>query len=123
MDDEQMIRALVTHTLQQCGYTVTACADGAEAVARYAAAQHEGNPYAAVLLDLTVPGGMGGAVAARQILAAMPEAKLIVFSGYSDDPVMADFRSYGFCAALTKPFRAGELAEVVTQVVADVPDP
>jgi CheY-like chemotaxis protein len=66
-------------------------------------------------MDLTIPGGMGGVEAARQILAFDPEAQLIVSSGYSEDPVMANFAAYGFCAALEKPFNVEAINRILQQ--------
>lgn len=110
MDDEEVVRDLVTMALKHAGHRVESCVDGKEATALYAAALGAGFPFDVVIMDLTVPGGMGGAEAARQILAIDPEAKLVVSSGYSEDPVMANYRNYGFCAAIEKPYRANELA-------------
>ena len=70
----------------------------------------------AVILDLTIPGGMGGVEAARQILAIDQEAKLIVSSGYSFDPVMAGYQKYGFCGAVAKPYKASELGHELSRL-------
>lgn len=109
MDDEEIIRAIMTDALGYLGYQVTTCGDGAEAVERYQAAWESGKPYAAVILDLTIPGGMGGADASRHILSIDPKACLIVSSGYSKDPVMSDFGAFGFSGALAKPYKITEL--------------
>ncbi len=109
MDDEEIIRDILTDALGYLGYRVTTCGDGAEAVERYQAAWESGKPYAAVILDLTIPGGMGGADASRHILAIDQKACLIVSSGYSKDPVMSDFATFGFSAALAKPYNITEL--------------
>jgi CheY-like chemotaxis protein len=66
-----------------------------------------------VVLDLLVPGGMGGCEAAKRILSIDPHARMIVSSGYSDDPVMANYKEYGFSSALTKPYNAGSMAKVI----------
>ena len=70
-------------------------------------------PFSLVIMDLTIPCGMGGVEAARQILSLDPEAQLIVSSGYSADPVMANFSIYGFCAALEKPYNVAEIARIL----------
>ena len=109
MDDEKVILSLVKETLEFQGYQVTTCVNGEEAIALYRAASESNEPFKAVILDLTIPSGMGGVEAARLILAIDPEAMLIVSSGYSYDPVMAEYKDYGFCAAVTKPYKADEL--------------
>ncbi len=109
MDDEETVRDIVKDTVGFLGYQVTVCANGEEAVSMYKAAHESDSPFMAVILDLTIPSGMGGTEAAKQILAIDPDAKLIVSSGYSFDPVMTDYKEYGFCAAVTKPYRADEL--------------
>ncbi len=113
MDDDEMIRELAEIILKRLGYKVVSCPDGAKAVSLYRAARDEGAPYSLCIMDLTIPGGMGGIEAARQILAFDPTAKLIVSSGYSEDPVMANFAVYGFCAALEKPYNVKEIARVL----------
>jgi signal transduction histidine kinase/ActR/RegA family two-component response regulator len=116
MDDEEMIRELVTEVLDSLGYQTTCAADGAEAINCYQKALNAGKPFAAGILDLTIPGGMGGKEAAARILALDPEACLIVSSGYSDDPVMANCRDYGFCAAVAKPYQIAELENCLARL-------
>lgn len=111
MDDEETIRNLARETLGFLGYRVTTCNNGEEAIALFKAARESGKPFMAVILDLTIPGGMGGKEAAQHILEIDPSARLIVSSGYTNDPVMAGYRNYGFCAAVTKPYKASELGE------------
>ena len=113
MDDDEMVRELADITLKRFGYEVVCCDNGAAAVALYRTTREEGVPFSLVIMDLTIPGGMGGLEAARQILAYDPEAQLIVSSGYSDDPVMANYADYGFCAALEKPYNVEEVARIL----------
>jgi CheY-like chemotaxis protein len=113
MDDEEMIRSLAAEMLNKLGYRVTVCAEGSEAVSLYNGARAAGHPFSAVIMDLTVPGGMGGREAARQILDMDPEARLIVSSGYSNDPVLADYRRHGFCDSIAKPYQVAELARIL----------
>ena len=113
MDDEEMLRTLTSRLLTHLGYQVATCANGEEAIALYTAAKEEGTPFSAVIMDLTVPGGMGGKEAARHILAFDPEAKLIVSSGYSNDQALSEYRKYGFCGAVLKPYQVTELAEAL----------
>jgi len=116
MDDEQIIIEMLTEILHQLGCQVQACTRGEEAVALYLAALAAGTPYTLAIMDLTIPGGMGGAEAARQILARDPGAQLVVSSGYSNDPVMARFASHGFRACLRKPYSSGEVRRILNDL-------
>ncbi|MBU5612969.1 ABC transporter substrate-binding protein [Geomonas azotofigens] len=117
MDDEELIRDLTGAMLEQLGYTPTTCCEGSEAVELYRAARQKGERFDAVIMDLTIPGGMGGKEAARRILELDPAACLIVSSGYSNDPVMSEYREHGFCATLTKPYTVKEVARVLREVL------
>jgi two-component system, cell cycle sensor histidine kinase and response regulator CckA len=116
MDDEASIRNVAEKMLRCLGYQPTTCSNGVDAIALYSRGTSAGKPYLAVIMDLTVVGGMGGKEAAQHILAIDPAARLVVSSGYSDDPVLADHRRYGFCAVLPKPYKVADLAEVMSQV-------
>ncbi|HEY5996632.1 MAG TPA: response regulator [Candidatus Deferrimicrobiaceae bacterium] len=113
MDDEAMLRTLVADMLQELGYRVATCGDGEEAIALYRAKFESGTPFDAVIMDLTIPGGMGGKEAAQRILEIDPEARLVVSSGYSNDPVMAEFRKWGFGATMAKPYDMDEIERVL----------
>ena len=117
MDDEEGIREVMALMLGKKGFVVETAADGAVAVERYEAARVEGKPFDAVVLDLTVPGGMGGKDAIERLLAIDPGVKAIASSGYSDDPVMASYSEYGFAAALPKPFRVDDLVAAIDEIV------
>jgi two-component system, cell cycle sensor histidine kinase and response regulator CckA len=117
MDDEEMIRGMTTDMIETLGYRVQSCSDGAEAIALYQAAREAGTPFSAVIMDLTIPGGMGGMEAARQIKAVDGAARLIVSSGYSTDPIMAEFGSFGFCATLMKPYTLAEIMRTLSSVL------
>ncbi|MBK6530501.1 MAG: PAS domain S-box protein [Deltaproteobacteria bacterium] len=117
MDDEPALRDVVAIILRGSGLEVDLVADGAAAVASYREALAEGRRYAAVLLDLTVPGGMGGLEAIRELRAVDPEVRAIVASGYAADPVLSNAREHGFMGSVVKPFTAEELDEVVSQVL------
>ena len=119
MDDEEMIRGLAAEMLGHLGYRVTTCINGEEAVGNYLAAHSSGSPFSAVIMDLTIPGGMGGKEAARQILEIDPLARLIVSSGYSSDPIMSDHLRYGFSAAVAKPYKFSELGQAL-EALADL---
>ncbi|WP_457575049.1 PAS domain S-box protein [Desulfolithobacter sp.] len=113
MDDEEMIRDICNLMLTRLGYTVILAGDGQEAVDRYKEALESGREISAAIMDLTVPGGMGGQEAARKILTLDPDARLIVASGYSHDTAMSRHREHGFKAAISKPFDLDELGLAV----------
>lgn len=113
LDDEPLVRTMLRRMLERWGYEVEAVADGREAVASYVGRLREGAPFDLLIMDLTIPGGMGGRQALAEILREDPSARAIVASGYSDDPVMANYQSAGFRAVLAKPFRNHELAEAI----------
>jgi CheY-like chemotaxis protein len=117
MDDEEAVRELAAILLGDLGYTVEMAVDGEEAVARYRDAMAAGEPFAAVILDLTIRGAMGGIETIAVLRALDPGVRAVVCSGYSADPVMAQYREYGFCAVVVKPYDVGELAEAVARAV------
>lgn len=121
MDDDEALRVLFAAVLTSLGYEVQAAADGAEAVALYETAKATDKGFDAVILDLTVTGGMGGLEAADKLKELDPSAKLIVSSGYSDAPVMSEFAQYGFEAVIVKPWTVNEMSEVLRRVL--VADP
>jgi CheY-like chemotaxis protein len=117
MDDEDMIRELTGTLLTQLGYEVASAADGIEALALYASAHAANQPFVAVILDLTIPGGMGGKAVVGQLLDINPQVKAIASSGYSNDPVLANFRQYGFSGVLAKPYTMTELSIILQRVI------
>jgi PAS domain S-box-containing protein len=118
MDDEEMIRELAVEMLGHLGYGVTTCASAEETIRAYRMAKEANKPFAFVIMDLTIPGGRGGRECAAEILAFDPCARLIASSGYSNDPVMADFCDFGFRGAIVKPYSLDELTRIVHSVVA-----
>ncbi len=118
MDDELIIRELVTEILDLLGYECVACINGAQACELYRQALDSGSPFAAVIVDLTIPGGMGGMEAMARILDMDPTAKGIVASGYSNDPVVASYDKHGFGAAVPKPFSVRQMAEALSTIFA-----
>ena len=112
MDDEEMILNVGQRLIERLGHQVVGVRDGEEAVAAYTAAMNE-TPFDLVIMDLTIPGGMGGQEAAARIRERDPRARLIVSSGYSNDPVMADCAAYGFCGAIDKPYQLQALQEAI----------
>jgi len=121
MDDEESLRVLLQTILSQLGYHAETARDGAEAIALYEKSQAAGSGYDAVLLDLTVSGGMGGIEAAARLREIDPSARLIVSSGYSDTSVLSEFRRFGFDASIPKPWTIAQVSEVFRSVVATAP--
>lgn len=117
MDDEEVIRDMTAEMLEYLGYKATTCKNGAEAIAQYKTAMESGVPFSAVIMDLTIPGGMGGKEAAQQILAIDPKACLIVSSGYSNDPIMSDYSAYGFNGAIAKPFKMTDFGQLLISIL------
>lgn len=117
MDDEEIIRAVAVKFLSRLGYTVATANDGQEALRLYEGALRQNNPFDAVIMDLTIPGGMGGKEAIEKLRLVDPEVKAIVSSGYSNDPVMAQHRKYGFDAVITKPFNLDDLKLVLQNLL------
>jgi two-component system cell cycle sensor histidine kinase/response regulator CckA len=117
MDDEEPIRHMTQALLERLGLQVKVTSDGNDAVREFATARAAGQPYDVMIFDLTVPGGMGGADAMREILKIDPAAKGIVSSGYSSDPVMANFRAHGFRGSVPKPYRMADIARMIREVL------
>ena len=113
MDDEDIVIVVGSEMLAELGYEVAIARDGAAAVALFAEARGAGKPFACVVLDLTIPGGMGGKDAIGLIRELDPTVWAIVSSGYSNDPVMAEFMGYGFNAVVSKPYKVDELGRAL----------
>jgi CheY-like chemotaxis protein len=103
--------------LERLGLDVKVTRDGDEAVREYAQARDAGEPFDVVIFDLTIPGAMGGADAMREILKMDPKAKGIVSSGYSSDPVMANYRAHGFRGSVPKPYRIADFSRTIREVL------
>jgi len=116
MDDEEMIRSVAHEMLTHLGFHVVLAKDGAESVDLYKKEMETDAPFDFVIMDLTVPGGMGGKEAVKKILQIEPKAKVIVSSGYSNDPIMANISDYGFSGAISKPFQLRNLQEVISDL-------
>jgi len=117
MDDEEVVRGVVGAILNTLGYEVEFAEDGSEAIELYKQAQEGGKQFDVVIMDLTIPGGMGGGEAIKKLLEINPDSKVIVSSGYSDDAIMSSYKKYGFSAVIAKPFRFADLSRVVHQVM------
>jgi two-component system, cell cycle sensor histidine kinase and response regulator CckA len=119
MDDEESVRQTAGEMLTFLGYEVELAADGAEAVRRYIEAFNSANPFDVVITDLTVRGGMGGKKTVHELLKFDSNVKAIVSSGYSHDALLSDYKKYGFCGVVAKPYRLHELGEVLSRVMRD----
>lgn len=117
MDDEKFILDTASRMLRSNGHMALCASHGAQALDLYRQAQQSGEPIAVVILDLTVPGGMGGQQTVQELRKINPEVKAIVSSGYCDDPVLANPESYGFCGVLPKPYRMKQLEELLQSVL------
>jgi CheY-like chemotaxis protein len=117
MDDDELLRRTVARTLERLGYVVELAAEGEQAIRIYREALDTDRAFSAVIMDLTIPGGMGGEAAAGEILKFDPDAVLIASSGYSDGPVMADSAAFGFQGAIAKPFVGDQLDTVLRGVL------
>jgi CheY-like chemotaxis protein len=115
------VREVAGRILTMLGYEVESVDDGASAVAHYAAAVRDGRPFHTVIMDLTIPGGMGGKETVQKLREIDPAVRAIVSSGYSNDPIMAEYRSYGFCGVVSKPYSIKTLGETVKAVLAAAP--
>ncbi len=117
MDDQAVVRKVAERILVQAGYTTHAVANGNEAIVAYREAMADGHGFDLAILDLTVPGAMGGREAARGILDIDPNARMIVSSGYSEEDVMSDHAQHGFRAVLPKPYNATQLLATVARAL------
>jgi PAS domain S-box-containing protein len=117
MDDEETVRKVVMEMLSHMGYEVMLSQDGMEAIELFLNARKVGAPFDAVIMDLTIPGGVGGKEAVKRLLEIDPDVKAIVSSGYSNDPIMADYRRHGFLGVVVKPFEVEELSQMLRKVL------
>jgi signal transduction histidine kinase/CheY-like chemotaxis protein len=117
MDDEEPIVQMASILLQRLGFEVEVSHDGAEAVQKFKAAHATGRPFDLVVMDLTVPGGMGGRETIGQLRLIDPGVKAVVSSGYSSDPVLANYRAYGFRGMVAKPYKIDDFTRVLREVM------
>lgn len=117
MDDDFLVREMTSDILKSLEYEVESVKDGEEAIECYKKEKEAGRPFQVVIMDLTIPGGMGGKTAVKKLLEFDPEAKVIVSSGYSNDPVISNYKSYGFQEALSKPFNIKTLSNTISRLL------
>lgn len=111
MDDDENIHLLATRAFRELGYAVECATTGTQTLDFYRKSREEGKPYAAVFLDLNIPGGAGGVEVAKMLRQTDPSVKVFVASGADDDPAVLDYERYGFSGVVAKPFRLKDLAE------------
>lgn len=116
MDDDEIVRDVTQNMLIDLGYEIVLSSNGDEAIGLYQEAIRSDRPFAAIILDLTIPGGMGGKETIQKIIKIDPHVRAIVASGYSADPVMAEFGRYGFKDVLKKPYSLQELSNALQKV-------
>jgi PAS domain S-box-containing protein len=117
MDDDELVRSTAAAMLKRIGYNAEFAEDGSEALLKYEEAKTSNTPFHALIVDLTVPGGMGGKETIKKLLEIDPSARAIVSSGYSNDPIMANYRHYGFVGVLAKPYKLNDLRETLRNII------
>lgn len=117
MDDEQIILDVTHEVLKFLGYDVIFARDGAAAMDLYKSAKSSGDPFDLVILDLSVPDGMGGKEAISLLRAFDPSVKAVVSSGYSNDPVVQEYERFGFSGKLTKPYKINDMKEILERLI------
>ena len=121
MDDEEAVREVAQGMLETLGYSVTLAKDGTEAIEIYKVAMASGVPFDSVLMDLTIPGAMGGQEAIKRLQEIDPNVKAIVCSGYSNDTIMANYKRFGFRAVVPKPYSLKQLSGTISDVLSTPP--
>jgi len=119
MDDEDMVRNVVSNALQTFGHEVEVVSDGEEAIKLYKKAMDSGKSFDVVIMDLTIPGGMGGKEAIKKLLEIDPDVKAVVSSGYSNDPVVSKYQEYGFSSFIQKPYGLEGLKKALKEVMSE----
>jgi PAS domain S-box-containing protein len=119
LDDEELVRQVISEMLEIAGYEPEFAEDGEKAIKLFKRAVHSEQPFDAVILDLTIPGGIGGKEVIEELIKIDPQVKAIVSSGYSDDPVLSDHKQYGFIGCVTKPYEFEELRKVLDDITKD----
>jgi two-component system, cell cycle sensor histidine kinase and response regulator CckA len=119
MDDDEKVRSIVGNMIEYLGHQVAYAKNGEEAIELYQRAKESGKTFDAVILDLTVQGGMGGDKAIKKLLETDPAVKAVISSGYADAPLIKDYRAYGFVGAIAKPYKIEQLKELLAKLRPD----
>ena len=122
MDDDEMVSKVAKAMLTQLGHEVVIAEDGKMAVELYQEAFNSDKHFDLLIMDLTIPAGMGGKEAVKEVLNINPKAKVVVSSGYSNDPIMANCKEYGFCSAIVKPYQFSELSKAISDLLGSLED-
>jgi len=117
MDDEQVILDVTNEVLKFLGYDVVSARDGAAAIHLFELEQNKGSPFDLIILDLSVPEGMGGREAFEKLHALSPQAKVVISSGYTNDPMLTDYSRFGLSGVLAKPYRITELKTLLEKMI------
>ncbi len=117
MDDEQPIRHVAREMLSHCGYQCVVAKDGYETIALFKQALEQHTPFTAVILDLTIPGSLGGKETILRLRELDPEVVAFVSSGYSNDPILANYHTYGFQGIINKPYSLIGLSAILHQTL------
>ena len=117
MDDEPLVRNIAGRVLEHLGHRVEFADNGEEALQFYQSARENGRPFDLVILDLTIPGGMGGVVTVQRLKELDPAVKAVVSSGYSNDPVISNYEEFGFCGVVSKPYNVEDLGELTERLL------
>jgi len=117
MDDESIVREVTSNLLKHLGYEVHTVNNGSEAIASFVRAHEENRPFDALILDLIVPGDLGGQEVLQKLNAQGLSAKAIAASGFSNETIMSEYKRYGFCAMISKPYKIKELDEMIQKII------
>jgi PAS domain S-box-containing protein len=117
MDDDEIIRDMLHNVLSEAGYKTELAADGTEAIEKYIKAKQSGEQFDAVIIDLIIPGGMGGKETINKLIKIDPNVKAIASSGYTNNALMAHFKRYGFSGVITKPYTITQLEKTLSDVI------
>ncbi len=117
MDDEQVILDVTNEVLKFLGYDVVSAREGAAAIRLFEQEQNKGSPFDLIILDLSVPEGMGGKEAFEKLHALHPQVKVVISSGYTNDPMLTDYAKFGLSGVLAKPYRITEVKTLLEKMI------